>query len=299
MAQLTSGQFANSVEPGLRMVFANEFNSVPDSLIAPLYRIETSNKKNEDYLEVEDIGNVPQFTGNLQYTTAQEGNSKSVSNVAYALGLKIQRELSDDDLYGVIEELVRSMGEVARYRMEQDAAGPFVSAFTTTYTTFDGLSLCNSAHTYESTSTTQSNSGTSAFSYSALDATWILMRKYKNSQDRTILTMKPDMLLGPVDLASQFHEVIESKLRPGTNNNNKNAYEGAFTYKTTTFLQDTNNWFMIDSKKMKRFLLWQQRIPLEFGRDGDFDTFVKKYALYMRYANTPLSWVFVYGHNAS
>lgn len=299
MALLTSAQFNSVVEPGLRAVFTSEFNDVPNgSLIGPMYRLETSDKANEDYLEIEDIGNVQEFTGTLDYTEAKQGNSKTVTNVAYAMGLKIQRELMDDDQYGVIEDIVRQMGEVARYRMEQDAAGPFVNAFNTTFTVFDALSLCSTAHTFV-TGTSQSNSGTSAFSYSTLDATLIAMRKFTNAQGRTILTMSPDMIVGPLDLDSQFREIIESKLKPGTANNNINAYNQKFTITTTPFLSDTNNWFLIDSKKMKRFLLWQQRVPLEFKNTSDFDTWVKKFALYMRYKNTPLHWPWVYGHNVS
>ncbi len=297
---LTEQQMSSVVEPGLRSVFTSEFNDVPQgSLIGSMYRMETSDKANEDYLEIEDIGNVQEFTGNLAYTEAKQGNSKTVVNVSYALGLKIQRELLDDDLYGVIEDLVRQMGQVARYRMEQDAASPFVNAFNASFTTFDGLSLANTAHTFVSTGTTQSNSGTTAFSYAALDATIIAMRKFTNSQNRTILTMSPDTLLGPVDLDSQFREVIDSKLKPGTANNNINAYNNKFNIITSQFLSDTNNWFLIDSKKMKRLLIWQQRTPLEFKNTSDFDTWVKKFALFMRYKNTPLHWPFVFGQSVS
>ncbi len=300
MAVVTESQFNEIIEPGLRQVFTDEFNDVPQgSLIGPLYRMEMSDKANEDYLEIEDIGNVPEFTGNLDYTEFKQGNKKTVTNVAYALGLKIARDLLDDDLYGVIEDMVRQMGSVARYRMEQDAASPFVNAFNTAFTTFDSLSLCNAAHTFVSTSTTQSNAGSSAFSFANLDATLISMRKFKGSKDRFVMSMNPDLLVGPVDLDSSFQEVINSKLKPGTQLNDINVHERKFQILTTPFLTDTNNWFLVDQKKMKRFLLWQQRVPLEFKNTQDFDTFVKKYALYMRYKNTPLHWPWIYGHNVS
>jgi phage major head subunit gpT-like protein len=297
MAVVTESQFNEVIEPGLRQVFTDEFNELPTgSLIGPMYRMESSDKANEDYLEIEDIGNVPEFNGTVAYTEFKQGNKKTVTNTTYALGLKIARDLIDDDLYGVIEDMVRQMGSVARYRMEQDAASPFVNAFNTSFTVFDSLSLCNSAHSFVSTSTTQSNSGSTAFAFAALDATVILMRKFKGSQDRFMLNVNPDMLVGPVELDTSFREVVESKLKPGTANNDINVYNSKFTILTTPFLTDTNNWFLVDGKKMKRWLLWQQRTPLEFSNTRDFDTFVKKYALYMRYKNTPLHWPWVYGH---
>jgi len=294
---VTESQFAEVIEPGLRQIFADEFNDLPQgSLIGPLYRMEQSDKANEDYLEMEDVGSVPEFNGTLIYSDFKQGNKKTVTNVTHALGLKIARDLLDDDLYGVIEDMVRQMGMSARYRMEQDAASPFVNAFNNSFQTFDGLSLCNSAHTFVSTTTTQSNSGSSAFSYANLDATITAMRKFKGSRDRFMMNVNPDMIIGPVDLDTSFREVIDSKLKPGTADNNTNVYNQKFTILTTPLLTDTNNWFVVDSKKMKRWLLWQQRVPLEFSETKDFDTFVKKYALYMRYKNTPLHWPWIFGH---
>ncbi len=296
MAVVNTAQFTNAIEPGLKKVFTNSFNEDAEmSLVGAMYNTVQSERNNEDYLEIEDIGSMPEFTGDLSYTEFKEGNSKTVTPTEYALGLKIQRKFFDDDLYGIIEQIVRQMGTVARYRMEQDAASPFVNAFNSTFTTFDGLSLANGSHTYVSTATTQSNSGTSAFSYAALDATMVLMRKFLNSQDRFILTIKPDTLFGPIDLETSFTEVIQSDLKAGSANNDINVFNRKFKIMTSQFLSDTDNWFLIDSRRMKEWLIWQQRMPLEFKNTGDFDTFVKKWASYMRYANTPLNWQFVFG----
>lgn len=291
MGLVTAEQFTNAVRPGIFKVFVNKFNALPrESLVGKMYRMEQSERASEDYLEIEDIGNPPVFTGEVEYTEFKEGRTKTVTPDEIAMGLKIQRRFFDDDLYNVIEQIVGNLGTVFRYRMEIDAVSPFVNAFNSTFTTFDGLSLCNSAHTYASTSTTQSNSGSSAFSYAALDATVIAMRRFLDSQDRVIFDMEPMMLFGPVDLDSQFREVVESKFKPGGSLNNINAYNNSFDIVTTPLMADANNWFLIDTKKMKEFLIWQQRIPLEFKNTGDFDTYGKKYAAYMRYKATPVNW---------
>jgi hypothetical protein len=300
MAVITEAGFSNSVQPGVKRVFTGALNNVPQgSLIGPMYKMDSSDKPDEKYLEIEDMGNVPVFTGDLQYTEFREGNTKTLTHQERALGLKIQRKLIDDDLYGVIERMVSMTGVSMRYAYESDAANPFVNAFNSTYTVFDGLSLCNSAHTFVSTSTTQSNSGTSAFSYAALDAAMIASRKFKNSQDRFILNVNMDTLVIPVDLDSQAREVIESKLKPGTANNNINAYNNQFTIHATPFLTDTNDWFLCDSKAMKDWLIWIQRKPTEFGNDGTFDGFVKKYRVYSRYSNSPIHWPWIYGNQVS
>jgi len=296
MAVVNEAQFTQAVEPGLKKVFTNSFNEEAEmSLVGAMYNTVQSERANEDYLEIEDIGSMPEFTGDLSYTEFKQGNSKTVTPTEYALGLKIQRKFFDDDLYGIIEQIVRQMGTVARYRMEQDAAAPFVNAFNSSFTVFDGLSLCNANHTFLSTSSLQSNAGSSAFSFASLDATQTLMRKFQNSQDRFILTIKPDTVFGPLDLETTFTEVIQSDLKAGVSTNDVNVFNQKFKIMTSQFLTDTDNWFLIDSRRMKEFLIWQQRMPLEFKNTGDFDTFVKKWASYMRYANTPLHWPWIFG----
>ena len=300
MSVISEAQFSAIVQPGLKAVIKREFNDLPmGSLIQPLYKVGTSDLPDEDYREIEDLGSMPEFTGELAFTEFKQGNSKTLTHKEFAVGVKIQRKLMDDDQYNVIEDMVGQLGEVARYRMEQDAAGPFVNAFNSTYTVFDALSLCNDSHSFVSTGTTQDNAGSTAFSYAALDATIILMRKFKNSQDRFVFTMNPDMLVGGVDLETQFWEVINSKLKPGTANNNANAFFQKFTAMTTQFITDSNDWFLVDSKKMKKYLIWLQRIPLEFKNAGEFNTFTKMFAAYMRYSNSPIHWLWVYGHQVS
>jgi phage major head subunit gpT-like protein len=289
------------IEPGLKKVFTGALNEdAEQSLIGPLYTMVNSERNNEDYLEMEDIGNMPTFNGDLTYTEFKQGNKKTVTPVEYALGLKVQRKFFDDDLYNVVEDTVKQMGEVGRYLMEQQAASPFVNAFTTgSFTTFDSLALCSGSHTFVTTSTTQSNSGTTAFSYAALDATISLMRRFTNSQDRLILRTKPTLLFGPVELGTQFAEVIQSELKAGSANNDKNVFNNKFKILTTPFLSDSNNWFLIDERRMKQFLIWQQRIPMEFKSTGDFDTFTRKWASYIRFAVQPLHWPWIYGQNVS
>lgn len=300
MAVISEAAFTNTVTPAIKKVFVNAFNEDADSsLIGEFYNTVTSERKKETYFEVEDLGSMPDFTGELTYNEFREGNSKELTPIEIAMGLKVERKLIDDDLYGVIEALVSQMGSVARYRMETDGVGPFVNAFSSVYTVFDTLSLCNSAHTFVSTSTTQSNSGSTALSYASLEAAMIAMRKFTNSQDRRMVGVMPDTLFVPVDLEVTAWEIINSQLRPGTNNNDASFFFNKFKVRSSVLLTDTNNWFLIDSKKMKQFLIWQQRIPLEFNKDQDFDTYVKKYSAYMRYTNSPLHWPWVYGQSVS
>src|SRR5258706_14918592 len=104
MAAVSEAAFTNTVTPAIKKVFVNAFNEdADDSLIGEFYDMVQSDRKQETYFEVEDIGNMPDFTGEVQYNEFKEGNSKTLAPGEIAMGLKIQRKLVDDDLYGVIE----------------------------------------------------------------------------------------------------------------------------------------------------------------------------------------------------
>jgi len=42
-------------------------------------------------------------------------------------------------------------------------------------------------------------------------------------------------------------------------------------------LDPYDDWFLIDSELMEKFVIWEQRIPLDLKTMPDFDTEVKKF----------------------
>lgn len=56
---------------------------------------------------------------------------------------------------------------------------------------------------------------------------------------------------------------------------------------------------MADSRMMAMFLIWINRIPLEFGQDKDFDTLIKKFSCYTGYSYGWTDWRFIYGQLVS
>jgi hypothetical protein len=82
-------------------------------------------------------------------------------------------------------------------------------------------------------------------------------------------------------------------------NNNVNFLKGRYDVIVSDYLTDTDNWFMVDSKYMKMFLKWYDRIPSEFNKDKDFDTYVAKYSAYMRYSFGFSDARWIYGMNVT
>lgn len=295
---LVSENFADLLEPGLRHVFADWFNQ-QNSQLDTLFSMKTSEKAVEHDLEMGDIADFEPFTGTVPYTDIKQGYKTNYEHQEFAKGIKIERKLVKDDLYSQIQRRPAALGLAASRRREKDGASVFNNAFNSAVTGGDSLPLCSTAHTSAVGGTNQSNSGTTAMSPTAVEATRRLMVKFKTNTDGEF-SVTPDLLLVPVDLEQTAYEIINSKGKVDTAQNNANFHYGKYKLVVwPNFLTSSTRWFMIDSQLMKMFLLWFDREEVQFFRDSDFETLVAKFAGYMRYSFGWSDWRWVYGQNPS
>lgn len=204
-----------------------------------------------------------------------------------------------DDLYNVINKRPQTLALVAKRTREKHGASVFNNAFSTaTFAGGDTYALCASAHTFNGTTSTQSNTGTSALSKTSLAAARLAMRDYMDDSDN-LINAQGDMLLVPPELEQTAWELTQSKQEHNTANNTANFWQGRYKTIVWDYLSDTNNWFLIDGRYAKLFLKWFDRIPVEFNKDKDFDTYISKWSTYTRYSYGFSSWQWIYGNNVS
>lgn len=295
---LTQANWPSIVQKDLSEVFVDQYRDF-QSMLPMLYRFVDAQQGTEYDLEAGDVGSVPVYTGQITYDESKEGYKKSVTETEYSLGLKVQRKLLRNDLYGVVRDQVGLLAQAFRQKKESIGASMFNDAFTTVNTVGDTLALCSTAHTSNVGGSTQSNSGTSAFSAANLEATRILMVKFQTNRDN-IRTAQPDLILVPTDLHEKAFEILNSYGKVDTANNNRNFHQGRYKLAVwDNYLSDTTNWFLLDSKLMKRVLKFRQWEPVSFFRSGEFDTITQKFAGYMANGISSVDWKFVYGQNAA
>lgn len=294
---ITTGNWQDALEPIAHKNFDVGKEEVPAEK-EMFYTVKKTSKLTETYLELGDIGPMGEFNGSLAYDDVAQGYKFTVTAKELAKGIKIQRKFAETDQLDIIEGLPKLLGRSARRRLASDIYFPFNNAFNTSITTLDGLQLCSAAHTSNQGGANQSNRGTTAFSAVSLEATRIAMKKFKTNKDNLFET-DPDMLIGGVDLEESMYEVINSKGKVNTANNNVNFQMGKYKMVTSTWLEDTNNWFLVDSRLMKIFMAWNDIVGLEFGQAKDFDGFVAKYSAYMFYSYIPKDWRFIFGQEVS
>jgi len=294
MGVVSSENFGYLLDPGLRKIFMDEY-SMPDSQIDKLYGMEKSAKATEYDYAIGGLGDLEEFSGTIGYGDFDGQYRTTYTHKEWVKGIKIERKLVDDDLYNVINKRPMSLALVAKRTREKHGASIFNNAFSTSiFTGGDSLPLCDAAHTHVGTTTTQANEGSAALSKTSLAAARLAMRDYMDETDN-LINARGDTLLVPPELEQTAWELTASKQEVGTANNTHNFWQGRYKVIVWDYLQDTNNWFLIDGRYAKMFLKWFDRIPVEFNKDKDFDTYISKWSTYTRYTYGYSDWKWIYG----
>ena len=302
---LTSSQFVRLMDKRLRQVFEGEFKEIPP-MISQLYNVMKGDAAWEEFFEIGNLGDIPEFNGKLQYLSISPGYYTRIEPKEYAGGLQFERKLLEDKKYNVLDGRARQLTQSAYRTMDKIAVRPFAYAFSTAFDFMyseEGVALCSDSHSTKSgvsTTTGFDNAGTSALSKTSLAATRLAMRRFKDDIGNRIV-IEPDTLLVPDNLYDTAMEIVGSEKDPTSANNTINMMKGRF--KVLPYLRlddyDTNNWFMIDSSMMKKYLLWINRVAPDVNNTIDFETFIWKYSIYFRIGYGHLNWRWLYGNNVT
>ena len=213
--------------------------------------------------------------------------------------IMIQRKLVADDQTRMVNKFPTGLAESANRSREKLGANQFSLAFTYEPSDGDGTELAASDHPSNvSGVSTQSNEGTLALSAANVETTRLLMYGFYNDIGETI-TVNPDSLLIPRDLEETGWEIINSKGKVDTADNNANFHQGKYKLIVWDRLTDTSNWFMVDYSRMKEDNIWWNREPIQLNKDNDSDTMCAKYLSYYRCGVSWDDWLWLLGNLVS
>ncbi len=305
---LTSAQFVRLLDKRLREVAEGQYTDLSkrEDMIDKFYRKVPSDGAWEEFFSVGALPDIPEFTGKLEYLSKSSGYHIKIEPKEYAAGVQIERKLIDDKKYPVLDGWAADMGESAFRTMQKIAVRPFAYATSSAFdymTHEEAVSLASTAHTTKSGTSTASgfsNSGSSALSKTSVAASRLLMRKFRNDISERIV-IEPDTLIVPDALYDTALEITGSEKDPESAENAINPQYKRFKVIPWLRLDDTdsNNWGMADSKLMKKWLIWIDRINPEFHNTIDFETFEIKHSTYFRCANGFIDWRFLYWNTVS
>lgn len=290
----------------------DEYNQLSD-MVPTLFDFPSHNNSNDvRYSQVGAFGDVPEFTGSVDYDDVYQGYDVTATHIEFASGFKIERKLYDDEQYNIMDAKPEGLADAWNRTRQQHAAQVFVNAFSAAndfYSHSEGVALCSDSHTTTadgvSTSTGFDNLGTSALSHAAVVAARIQMRGFRDDRGNRV-TIMPDELWFPVDLFDKAQEILGSDKNPENANNATNVNQsGRSGLKDGSgragweYMTDANDWFLCDSRMRKQNLKWFDRVEKEFAFVEDFDTLVAKWRMYGRYSWLWRNWRWILGHQVS
>lgn len=186
----------------------------------------------------------------VHQSTARVGNEKSFPVLNFADSVDIGKHLFDDDQHETIEMLMKNFGRNARMTRDRYAMDQYRLGFTTV-TTNDGVALFSNSHTTLSGDTVD-NLLTDALSDASLEDA-IVMLIEQRTQDGTLGSYEPAVLLVPPALFKEAQIITKSELRSGTANNDMNyysqVYPGLMVYQSpflgATYGGSNTAWFLL------------------------------------------------------
>src|SRR3990167_3173516 len=309
MAVLMSENFGDTLEPGLFEITTQDYMQ-KEQMRPMLYNVRSSSTSYEKTSAVGTVGDLEPFTGSVSYDTVYQGEDVQFNPVEFTRGIKIERRIYEDDLYGVIADRASDLGTAVWRTEEKWGAHIFNTAFAGTGTIVVGCitvlnnteaqALCSTAHTGGTArlSTTYSNEDTLELTATAVETVRQRMAAFVDDAGNKIQVI-PDLLLVPRGKEEKAFQIISSRGQVDSANNNVNFHYGKYKMATWDYLTSSTAWFFISSQMMKKHLLWFNRIAPEFSQDKDFDSMVAKYMVYERFSFGWRNWRWVYGCNAT
>lgn len=300
----TSANWAELLEPTLYDIFDfyGPAKKLPD-MIGKLFNHRKANKATMTVLQRGSIGMMSKWSesnNQVSYDTVSKGWKTEFAMEKYSNGLKIERELWDDDQFDEIQGLTEELAFSVYYTRQYQAASVFNNAFNAGYAGADSAALCANSHTLvPSGSVTIDNLDTLELNAANVETVRNRMKLWTDDRGN-IIPMNPDTLLVPPGKRKAALVIADSDKEPDVADNNVNVWKGALNVIEWEMLTSTTAWFMLDSARTKRDLFWwDKRVP-KLERDGDnFDTEVAKWKTVGRWQYGWRSPLFVYGLNAT
>ncbi len=295
-----SENFGDLLDSRFAKIYDVEFAENLKNSLSPLFSV-MSIGKGADYRMsgMGGLSDVDVFDGTITYDSPSQLYDKTITFPERAKGIKVERKLFDDDLFGIMDQRPRGLAtSVARTRLKSEAE--ILNTAFTSADGGDGVALCSASHPYSpDDASTQSNSGSTALAAVSVEATRRIGAAGIYNDRGELALVDYDTLVVPVNLEETAYEIINSSGKVDEDINNANFHKGRYTMVQSSRLTDSNNWFFVDSRLAKQFLVWIDRIKPEFAYDRDFDTLVAKWRVYMRYGVGYADWRWVYGHNVT
>ena len=299
---ISRAQMMKELLPGLNALFGLEYNTYENEHEA-IYETEGSERSFEEEVKLSGFGAAPVKSegSGIAYDTAQEHFTARFNHETIALGFSITEEAVEDNLYDQVSaRYTKALARAMAYTKQTKAAYLLNNAYTAAnFVTGDGLELCSLAHPTVAGGTVANELTTASdLNETSLEQAVIDIAAFTDDRGLLISARPRRLICAPYN---QFvaTRILETDLRVGTADNDINALRtnGAIPegYSVNHFLTTASKkfWFIITDcpNGMKHF----ERVPLQTGMDGDFDTGNVRYKARERYSFGVSDYLGIFG----
>jgi len=285
---ISRAQLLKELLPGLNALFGMEYARYGEEH-KEIYETETSERSFEEETKLSGFSAAPvKNEGSaIAYDNGQEAWTARYNHETIALGFSLTEEAIEDNLYDSLSaRYTKALARAMSYTKQVKAAAVLNNGFSSNYPGGDGVALFSTAHPLVSGGTNSNTPTTQVdLSETALENAVIQIAAWTDERG-LLIAARPRKLIVPPALQFVATRLLETQLRPGTNDNDVNAIvnNGSIPegYTINHYLTDTNAWFLTTDvpNGMKHFV----RIPLQNSMDGDFDTGNVRYKSRERYS---------------
>lgn len=291
MSVMNTGGFAKLLTPGIKKIYGDKYNQHVTQF-DKIFMKETSTRAYEEYQGLSGFGLAQRKPEGhpVAMDTMRQGFTTRATNVTFALGFIITRELYEDDQYDKISaQRSRALAFSMRQTKEIVAANIINRAFDSGYTFGDGKELCATDHPNVVGGTFSNELAVAAdLSIASLEQMAIDIMNFTDDRGLKIAVMPKGLLVSP-SLAFEAERILKSSLEFDTANNAINAIKSRNIFPdgiiVNNYLTDTDAYFILTNSEG---LVYQERRADEFEptAENDWDTENARYKASARYAFT-------------
>lgn len=270
------GSISRQLQEGINSVFQTEYKDyVPE--YTKILTVQSSKKAYEEDVPFADFGlaKIKPEGQSIEYDSMQEGALKRYKHVTYGLGAIITEEAIDDGLYlNLMDRAGKRLKRSLVHTEEETAADVFNNSYTSSSTSWDGLSVFNAAHKLIKGGTFANNLATAAdLSEAALEDALIAIEDFRDDAG-LLIDAKVKSLHLPRQLQFIATRILGSALQNDTANNAINAIRANGSvpdgWHVNRRFTSANNWFLrTDVEDGGKFF---RRYEHRSNQDNDFGT---------------------------
>lgn len=296
---IASSNWADALDPRIKIGVKTAAGKIPEEQ-GMWFTAHDSSLEQENILTYGDMGAMEQFQGNISFDVMKQEYKKTITNVQFAKGASIEYKLVLTQQLPVVDQIAEALGRTLKLK-NLSACYDWFNLATSTYTTGDTLAIASASHTSNDSRgpATQSNLGTTELSYASFDAAYVAMQKFLTPTSQMDFELKPDTLVVPIDLEAYASEIIGSKGKPDAVTNNINAYNGKVSVIAARPITDTNNWALVNKKRMKEQQHWYNVQTPMYLKDREISTLVMRRVLYTFFGYGSAGWRWLYFSNVA